>query len=151
MPLSSETVLKVCDKKKCKCGRHGGRSNEFSIKTGNEGTDSQVIDKVRKSWPNRGIGVAQMTHKYHEPKCTSLLQTKNNKSHPLLKPSLHLIIAVLRKSRVYHLPECFLITSRTQARIWGTARKWHFYSTTFIQLCISTNIQWMTQHDFILR
>lgn len=48
-----------------------------------------------------------MNHKYGEPGCTSLVQTKNNKSHPLLKTSALLIIAVLRTPRVYRLPEWF--------------------------------------------
>lgn len=50
MPSSSETVLKVCDKKNVrKCLRHGRRTNEFTIKTENGGADSEVIDKVAES------------------------------------------------------------------------------------------------------
>lgn len=78
-------------------------SDEFTIKTGNGGADSEVTDKVRRSCQTE----TRMNHKYGEPGCTSLVQTKNNKSHPLLKTSALLIIAALRTPRVYRLPGRF--------------------------------------------
>lgn len=95
------------------------------------------MDKVRKSCLTEAT---QMNHKHHEPKCTSLQQPKNNKSHSLLKPPLHLICA----------EEIVLITCQNafkyiQDKKFRAQQKLAGYWSAIISLGLSAYIQWMTQ------